>query len=74
MIFLDFYRFSCVSFSIIMIVILSFLLADLFQKKHKYYKALAWPIILAIYSTVIYSIFFITKIILWQFFLKLCIL
>ena len=61
MIFLDFYRFSCVSFSIIMIVILSFLLADLFQKKHKYYKALAWPIILAIYSTVIYSIFFITK-------------
>ena len=61
MIFLDFYRFSCVSFSIIMIIVLSFLLADLFQKKHKYYKVLAWPIILAIYSTIVYSIFFITK-------------
>ena len=61
MIFLDYFRFSFVSFCVIMVITLSFLIVDLLQKKHKYYKAIARPIVLAIYSTVAYSIFFISK-------------
>ena len=61
MIFLDYFRFSFVSFCVILVITLSFLIVDLLQKKHKYYKAIARPIVLAIYSTVAHSIFFISK-------------
>ncbi len=61
MIFIDYFRFSFVSFCVIMIVTLTFLILDLIHKKHKYYKAIIRPIALAIYTTFVYSLFFISK-------------
>jgi len=61
MIFLDFYRLIFVIVSFFMLLVLTFLLVDLYKKKKTFYKVIAFPISLAIYSVIVYSIFFISK-------------